>query len=378
MKTAEAVLPGHPDKICDQISDAIVDDILRQDPLARVAVDTVAGHGIVTITGEVTTKAYCDMAAIAKRVYRDIGYEDHIGVQVNVVEQSQEIAEGVNTGGAGDQGIMVGYACNSNPLMIPSELFLARTILQDLPAKGCGPDGKSQVTLKDGAIDSIVLSVQTETINPWLSKYVMGLYAKTDNVFFNPAGTFVVGGIAADTGLTGRKLAADNYGPQVPIGGGAFSGKDPSKVDRSGAYMARKIAVDVLLAGEFDEVVVKLAYSIGVAEPVMAWMECCKFGFWYEHEVPKHYDLTPEGIISLLDLRKPQYERLAREGHFGTGNLWDKPTPFPADAPELPVGKNAGFGYRLRYCGNCKKNMTHLGSQCVECGTNNIILSKLK
>lgn len=319
MRTAEFVSAGHPDKVCDQISDAILDECLKQDPKSRVAIETMGGHGIITITGELTTNAYVDMAGIAKKIYREIGYDDQIGVQVNVVNQSPDIAQGVDTGGAGDQGIMVGYACNENDQMIPQELFLARKILNKMP-KSFGPDAKSQVTLDDeGNIDNIVLSAQHKEKQSLKPLEVMVKSFKPKKYFINPTGKFVVGGFSGDTGLTGRKLAVDNYGPQVPIGGGAFSGKDPSKVDRSGAYMARRIAVDLLKKNKAKEVLVKIAYSIGIAEPVMAVAEIDGV----KQEI-KGYDLTPKGIIKHLDLRKPIYQKTAHMGHFGNGFSWDK------------------------------------------------------
>lgn len=326
MKTAECVAPGHPDKVCDQISDAILDDCLRQDPKSRVAIETMGGHGIITITGELTTKAFVYMDQIAKRVYKEIGYSDQIGVQINVVSQSPDIAQGVDTGGAGDQGIMVGYATAENKAMIPQELYIAREILQKLP-KGYGPDAKSQVTLDDeGNIDTIVLSAQHDEGASYKPLEAMVKSFKPKRFFVNPTGQFVLGGFTADTGLTGRKLAVDNYGPQIPIGGGCFSGKDPSKVDRSAAYMARKIACDLVREGNAIALV-KIAYSIGVAEPVMATAHVQLKASDDAREVnllkEKKYDLRPKAIIETLDLRKPIYQKTASHGHFGHGFVWD-------------------------------------------------------
>ncbi len=338
MRTAEAVAPGHPDKICDQISDAILDDIISRDPDARVAIETMGGHGIVTITGELTTNTYCYMDRIAKKVYEDLGYKDAIGVQVNVVSQSPDIAQGVDTGGAGDQGIMIGYACSGNEELIPQELYLARNILYDLliPSMGFGPDGKSQVTIDDdGKICRLVISIQHKEgegekvnmavlnlcENDWVKEYMH----KDCKVVINGTGKFVQGGFAADTGLTGRKIVQDAYGPQVPVGGGAFSGKDPSKVDRSAAYMARKMAVDYLKMHNAREVIVKLAYSIGIAEPLMSIVEIRHNDGRVQFETGEtHYDLTPAGIIEALDLKKPIYRQTAENGHFGNGFKWDK------------------------------------------------------
>ncbi|AKM82730.1 TPA: methionine adenosyltransferase [Candidatus Berkelbacteria bacterium] len=319
MRTAECVSAGHPDKICDQISDAILDECLRQDPMSRVAVETMGGHGKIFICGEVTTKAEFNAKEIAIKIYRELGYEDEIKVISNIVKQSPDIACGVDTGGAGDQGIMVGYACNDNEQMIPQELYLARKILSQLP-KNFGPDAKCQVTLdKKNNIETIVLSAQhTEGQNLKPLENLVKKY-NPKKYFVNPTGKFVIGGFFGDTGLTGRKLAVDNYGPQVPIGGGAFSGKDPSKVDRSAAYMARRVAVDLLKEKKAKEVLVKIAYSIGIAEPVMAIAEIDGKRF----EITG-YDLTPQGIIKYLDLRKPIYLKTAKLGHFGNNLTWDK------------------------------------------------------
>lgn len=317
MKTAESVSRKHPDKLCDQISDAILDACLEQDPMSRVAIETMGGHGIITITGELTTKAYINAREIAQRV---AGKE--YGVQTNIVSQSPEISQGVDTGGAGDQGIMVGYACNDNEAMIPQELYLARSLCQHL-YKIYPQDGKTQVTLDGDKITTVVASFcnvkQIDLlveINSWLNwqgiTYPVIIHA-------NPAGDWSQGGFEADTGVTGRKLAVDNYGTQIPIGGGAFSGKDATKVDRSGAYMARKIAVDLLKEYNAKEVLVKLAYAIGVAEPVMLTANID--GKDIELDGSKY---TPKYIIETLDLMRPQFEKLAREGHFGTDNIWDK------------------------------------------------------
>lgn len=326
MKTAECVAPGHPDKVCDQISDAILDECLRQDPKSRVAIEVMGGHGIISITGELTTEAFVYMDRIAKNVYQKIGYTDQIGVTVNVVSQSPDIAQGVDTGGAGDQGIMVGYATAENKAMIPQELFLAREILRQLP-KGFGPDAKSQVTLNDsGEVDTIVISAMHAPKAAYKPLEDLAKSFKPKRFFVNPTGQFVVGGFAADTGLTGRKLAVDNYGPQIPLGGGCFSGKDPSKVDRSGAYMARKIACDLVREGS-QVALVKIAYSIGVAEPVMAIAQVQLKASDSAREInllkDKKYRLKPKEIIEQLDLRRPIYQKTASHGHFGHGFVWD-------------------------------------------------------
>jgi len=318
MKTAECVTPKHPDKICDIISDAILDECLKQDPNSRVAIETMGGHGIITVTGELTTKAYVDINKVVREITGD-----KYGVQVNVVKQSPEIANGVDDGGAGDQGIMVGYACNDNEDMIPQELYLARSLCKFLYKK-FPYDGKTQITLNDNnEIKTIVASFQNvssfvlkDSIKDWLEKFTEKNYVK---IFANPAGDWEQGGFEADTGLTGRKLAVDNYGPQIPIGGGAFSGKDATKVDRSGAYMARRIAFDILNNWEAKEVIVKIAYAIGVAEPVM--VSILKDGEYMEYEFD--YDLTPKGIIKELKLNKPQFKKVAEWGSFGNGFEWD-------------------------------------------------------
>lgn len=310
-RTAECVSPKHPDKLCDQISDAILDAHVQQDPFARVAVDVAGGHGIVFVTGEVTSKATnVDVAAIVTRIAGDVKVIEHIAAQ------STEIAQGVDTGGAGDQGIMVGYACNETPELLPLEYVLARRLNQYLYKKW-PYDGKTQVTIKDGIIQTIVASFQhapradlLARVKHWLRNEPLAHY---DEVTFhiNPAGDWHVGGFDADAGLTGRKLAVDNYGPRVPIGGGAFSGKDPSKVDRSATYIARHIATDYLKKHNASEVLVHLAYAIGFDQPIEATVTIDG-----QQQVIEGYDLSPEGIIRFLNLRTPQYEAKARYGHF--------------------------------------------------------------
>ncbi len=321
LKTAEAVTPLHPDKICDCISDAILDACLRQDSSSRVAIETMGGHNIITITGELTTEAVINIPEIVREV---VG--DDYGVQTNVVQQSSEIARGVDGGGAGDQGIMVGYACDDNEAMIPQELYLAKNLAQFI-FEIYPQDGKAQVTIDDDILQTIVVSFcrvsrdeLSRLVNLWLEKLNLN---KPDQIYLNPAGDWSQGGFSADTGVTGRKLACDNYGPQIPIGGGAFSGKDATKVDRSGAYMARKIAVDLLKQHQAKEVLVKLAYSIGVAEPVMATAEIIDFNQQKQVAIISGYDLTPSGIINFLQLNQPQYSQVAKWGSFGQGFGWD-------------------------------------------------------
>lgn len=321
-KTAESVSPGHPDKLCDQISDAILDAYLTSDSDARVAVETVGGHGEMFITGEVTSTSHPDIEPIVKRIAGDVD------VTVHLAKQSREIANGVDTGGAGDQGIMVGYASAETPEYLPLEVVLARRLNQNLYERW-PYDGKTQVTLKDGRITAIVASFQNAPHNDlaaqvltWLRHEQLAIVE--DGVFklyANPAGDWHQGGFDADAGLTGRKLVVDNYGPAIPIGGGCFSGKDPSKVDRSAAYMARKIALDYLKKRDAKEVLCHLAYAIGYDQPLEASVTIDG-----RHEAVKgEYDLSPNGIIKTLNLRRPIYEKTARYGHFGHADFpWEQ------------------------------------------------------
>jgi S-adenosylmethionine synthetase len=312
-RTAESVSPKHPDKICDQISDAILDAHLKEDPYARVAVDVAGGHGTVFITGEVTSSA---TSVNVEEIVRRLAGE--VTVIERIARQSPEIAQGVNTGGAGDQGIMVGYATDETPEYLPLEYVLARNLNKQL-YKQWPFDGKTQVTTLDGEVVAIVASFQhaaradlTEAVEKWLHTDPLVVIGETKpSLHINPAGDWEVGGFDADAGLTGRKLAVDNYGPRVPLGGGAFSGKDATKVDRSGAYMARKIAVDYLKKHKAREVYVYLAYAIGYPYPVEATVRIDGI-----QKAVKGYDLTPEGIIKKLNLRAPGYEARARYGHF--------------------------------------------------------------
>ena len=320
-KTAESVSPKHPDKICDQISDALLDAYLAQDPDARVAIDVAGGHGKVFVTGEVSSNAAgINVAAIVKRIAGDVEVIEHIA------EQSPEIAQGVDTGGAGDQGIMVGYATNETPQLLPLEVVLSRHLNQYLYKKW-PYDGKTQVTTRDGEIVSVVASFQhakqadlLARVKHWLRQEPLAKLSDTIEFHINPAGDWDQGGFDADAGLTGRKLIVDNYGPRVPIGGGAFSGKDPSKVDRSAAYMARRVAIDYLKARGAREVYVYLAYAIGYAEPLEATVVIDG-----KAEVVEGYDLTPRGITRHLDLKRPIYEETARYGHFGHRDFnWER------------------------------------------------------
>lgn len=318
-RTAESVSPKHPDKLCDQISDAVLDAYLSADPDSRVAVEAVGGHDKVFVVGEVTSNAKVQVEPIVKRLAGEVE------VEVRIVSQSPEIAQGVDGGGAGDQGIMVGYATSETPEFLPLETVLARQLNQFLFDKWPF-DGKTQVTLVDNKIESVVASFQNapkselrEAVENWLGITNTPLNGKPQ-LHVNPAGDWSMGGFDADTGLTGRKLVVDNYGPRIPIGGGCFSGKDASKVDRSAAYMARKVAMDYLKKRAAKEVYCYLAYAIGHDQPLEASVTIDG-----RQELVKEYDLSPAGIIKSLELKKPIYEQTARYGHFGHHEFaWEK------------------------------------------------------
>ncbi len=318
-RTAESVSPQHPDKLCDQISDAILDAYLAQDPASRVAVEAVGGHGKIFVVGEVTSHGKIKVEPIVGRLAP--GNE----VEVRIVAQSPEIARGVDTGGAGDQGIMVGYACDETPELLPLEVVLSRQLNQYLYDKW-PYDGKTQVTLRDGRIVSLVASFQhakqselKKAVLTWASNLQSSVFnPQSVSLHINPTGDWNQGGFDADTGLTGRKIVVDNYGPRIPIGGGCFSGKDPSKVDRSAAYAARRIAVEYLKKRKAKEVFCHLAYAIGYDQPLEATVTIDGV-----QEAVTGYDLSPNGIIKWLDLRKPQYEQTARYGHFGHDFAWE-------------------------------------------------------
>lgn len=338
--TAESVTSGHPDKICDQISDAILDACLTQDPKSRVAIETLGAHGVIFIGGEVTTKADFNASDIARKVYRRVGYTDSIRTIKNIVKQSPDIAQGVDTGGAGDQGIMYGYATDENEEFMPKALVLAHKLTQGLEElrlkkeiEWLMPDGKSQVTIKNGQVETVLVSAQHkdtvsheeiyQTLKEKLIKKLIG-DLKGINILVNPTGKFVFGGFYADTGLTGRKIMVDTYGGLIPHGGGSFSGKDPTKVDRSGAYMARFAAKNIVAKGMAKKCLISVAYAIGKAEPLMieAYDEKGKDISDY---VKKNYDFRPLAIIERLDLRKPIYFETASYGHFGRNNFpWEK------------------------------------------------------
>ena len=376
--TSESVTEGHPDKICDQISDAVLDAILEKDPDGHVACECTATTGLVLVMGEITTSCYVDIPKIVRDVVRDIGYDrakfgfdcETCAVLTSIHEQSADIAMGVNeslerkqggegddlTNGAGDQGMMFGYACNETPELMPLAISIAHKMakrLTDVRKQGLvdylRPDGKTQITVeydengKPVRVDTVVLSTQhspdvtLEQIRKDMIELVIkptvpaGLLDGETKIYVNPTGRFVSGGPAAATGLTGRKIIVDTYGGSAPHGGGAFSGKDPTKVDRSAAYAARWVAKNVVAAGLADKCQVQLAYAIGVARPVSVLVETFGTGVVADSEleaaVEKVFDLRPTAIIRDLDLRKPIYRQLAAYGHMGREDLgvsWEK------------------------------------------------------
>ncbi len=372
--TSESVTEGHPDKICDQISDAVLDAILEQDPMARVACETACTTGMVLCMGEISTKARVDIPKIARKVVVDIGYDrakfGFDGHTCNVLtaidEQSPDIAMGVNASydsadyaketGAGDQGLMFGYACNETPELMPMPISLAHKLalkLTEVRKNGTlrylRPDGKAQVTVeydesgKPARVDAVVVSSQhapdipIQKIRDDIKALVIdaaipaGLMDEKTKIYINPTGRFVIGGPQGDSGLTGRKIIVDTYGGYSRHGGGAFSGKDPTKVDRSAAYAARYIAKNIVAAGLADKCEIQLAYAIGVARPVSVLVDTFGTGRVDDAKladaVTKTFDLRPQGIIEMLNLRRPQYRRLAAYGHFGREDLnvvWEK------------------------------------------------------
>ena len=310
IRTAEFVSPKHPDKACDRIADALLDAYLAGDPKSRVAAEVMGGHGQISVSGEVTSNADID---IEKAVHDIVGEE--YKVHIYLTKQSPFIAQGVDTGGAGDQGIMIGYATRETDNFMPLEYELARKLCREIYER-YPYDGKTQVTVEGDKVRTVVSSFQN-TKTAELEKLVCGLIV-ADEYLINPAGEWTTGGFDADSGLSGRKIVIDNYGPEVGIGGGSFSGKDYTKVDRSGAYMARRIAVDYLKKDPNVSVVrTKLAYAIGKSEPVMAVAELD------DKEVPiKDYDLTPKGIREFLKLDKVRWAETAEWGHFGREFTW--------------------------------------------------------
>ena len=364
--TSESVTEGHPDKICDQISDAVLDAILSEDPMGRVACETTASTGLIHIMGEISTSCYVDIQKIARGVVREIGYDrakygfdcDTCGIIVNIDEQSEDIALGTNddVGGAGDQGMMFGYACDETPELMPMAISLAHKLARRLTAirkEGrvdyLRPDGKTQVTVEYDEdrnpvrVDTVVISTQhapdvsLERIREDMIRLVIQptipaeLLDENTRVYVNPTGRFVIGGPQGDTGLTGRKIIVDTYGGSAPHGGGAFSGKDPTKVDRSAAYAARWAAKNVVAAGLAKRCQIQLAYAIGVAKPVSILVETFGTGKVSDAKLSEAvsavFDFRPGAIIRDLDLRRPIYRQLAAYGHMGRedlGVVWEQ------------------------------------------------------
>lgn len=365
--TSESVTEGHPDKMCDNISDAVLDEIYKRDKFARVACETYVTRGLVVVGGEITTKTWIDVDTLTRQVIKDIGYTDakygfnyDTCAVVNLIgKQSPDISQGVNTGGAGDQGLMVGYACKETRELMPLPIMLAHKLTDRLAYTRrkkilpyLGPDGKSQVTVeyvngKPKRLESVVIATQhtedildksghkitKKSVNEIIAKVVKPVCSKwIDNktkFYINPTGKFVIGGPQSDTGMTGRKIIVDTYGGRTPHGGGAFSGKDPTKVDRSAAYMTRYIAKNIVAAGLADECTVQLAYAIGVADPVGVYVDTHDTGKISEDDitrlVKKIFPLTPKGIIDHLKLRHPIYRKTAAYGHFGRAEFsWER------------------------------------------------------
>ena len=378
--TSESVTEGHPDKVCDQISDAVLDEVYRQDPplknnfRCRVACETYITVGLLIVGGEITTSAYIDVQDLARGVIKEIGYTDMkygfnyqtCGILNAIGHQSPDISQGVGRKGkeigAGDQGLMIGYACNETRELMPLPITLAQKLTMRLAEvrkknilKYIGPDGKSQVTVRyaDGkpvSVEKIVISTQhTEdsvdkktgnlanwakqeiidtVIIPTISKNLLKKFSFKNDCYINPTGRFVVGGPQSDTGMTGRKIIVDTYGGMAPHGGGAFSGKDPTKVDRSASYMARYIAKNIVASGLAEKCMIQLAYAIGVAEPVSIMVESFGTGISdlkLEKAVRKIFPLTPRGIIEMLELHRPIYQKTAAYGHFGRNEFrWEK------------------------------------------------------
>jgi S-adenosylmethionine synthetase len=339
--TVESVTSGHPDKVCDQISDAVLDECLKQDPKSRVAVESFGSHGLLVVGGEVTTSVDLNAENVARRVYKNIGYKDELKIITNIVKQSPDIAQGVDTGGAGDQGIMYGYATDETPEFMPLAVVLAHKLAQGLenlrrnnPSfSWLGPDGKTQVTFGNGKLKTVLVSTQhiesvaenfvKEQITKGLIMPIVGDVSGVE-ILVNPTGRFVKGGFEADTGLTGRKIMVDTYGGIVQHGGGCFSGKDPTKVDRSAAYMARFAAKNIVANGLAKKCLVSVAYAIGKAEPLM--LEAINERDENVADAVKNkFDFRPAAIIERLNLRRPIYLKTAAYGHFGrAGFPWEE------------------------------------------------------
>src|SRR6476646_9445416 len=351
--TSESVTEGHPDKIADQISDSILDAIVAQDPVARVACETLVTTGLAIIAGEITTNCYVDFQKVVRETIKDVGYtrakygydSETCAVLSSIHGQSPDIAQGVDTGGAGDQGLMFGYACTETPELMPLPIMLAHKLVRGLSERRrdnsmdyLRPDGKSQVSVeydhgKPVRVDTVVVSTQhsstvsNDTLREDITDKIVQrvipqemMDSKT-RILINPTGRFVVGGPHGDAGVTGRKIIVDTYGGAAPHGGGAFTGKDPTKVDRSACYMARYIAKNVVAAGIAERALVQLAYAIGVADPVSVMVHTEGTGRIPEEKITElvreHFKLTPRGIMEELDLRRPIYKKTAAFGHFG-------------------------------------------------------------
>lgn len=348
--TVESVTSGHPDKVCDQVSDAILDAYLAADPNSRVAVETFGSHGLFVIGGEVTSTASVDYEAIARKLYRDIGYEDELQIISHIAAQSPDIAMGVDMGGAGDQGIMYGYATDETPEFLPKGAVLAHKLtrgLEELRRTGktpwLKPDGKAQVTIENNRVRTVLVSAQhaegisQEDIKKELTEKLIAPLLKGEDknaeILVNPTGRFVQGGFAADTGLTGRKIMVDTYGGLISHGGGAFSGKDPSKVDRSAAYMCRLVAKNAVAAGLARRAFVSVSYAIGRAEPLMV-EAINENGIPLPRAFISQFDFRPRAIIERLGLRRPLYLKTASYGHFGKPESpWEEILPLAESAP---------------------------------------------
>lgn len=338
--TVESVTNGHPDKICDQISDALLDACLKQDPFSRVAIEVIGSHGLIVVAGEITTKADFDPVKITKNIYRKIGYKDKVKIISHITKQSPDISQGVDKGGAGDQGIMYGFATNETKAYLPLGNILVHKLARSLQTlreskqlNWLLPDGKTEVTIQNGKVKTVLISCQHKTsitypklVKAIINKLIEPIISHHNEyeIYVNPTGRFVQGGFAADSGLTGRKIMVDTYGGLIPHGGGCFSGKDPSKVDRSAAYMARYVAKNMVAQGYAKQCLVSVAYAIGKAEPLML-QAFDENGKKLTSLIKKKYDFRPQAIIERLNLRRPIYQKTATYGHFTNPEFpWEK------------------------------------------------------